>query len=221
MDNFYSVARIRAIENYLLTSEQISRMAQANDFEAAFSVLSETIYGAHLQSLKQAFDFEELFQLERKQLQELLQKLAPEFEQFKNYSSPAKIDLTNIKTILRCQAIDKNPDHYLLAGGRIDLDTLKEIKSKSAAEIISRLSYTPYIPFIEEGINDLSKLDKLIDDYILAQLKKAKYLASGLEPVIGFYLAKENEINTIRFILICKKNFVPSDKIKERVRAIY
>jgi len=308
MDNFYGVARLRALETYLLSADQINRLAQAADFEAAFSVLSETKYAEHLHNIKQAFGYEELYDLERSSLKNLLNTLAPgneiinalylqydylnaklflkneapekisslgnfDPEKIRKYAregikdladhnlvaaigqaksnheidltldqyyyqfikklfskspSPlirlyaqAKTDLTNLKTILRCQLIGKKPESFLLEPALIDHELLESIIAKKPAEIINRLYHLPYFPFISAGLEDFAKLEKNLDDYILASFKKAKYMCSGLEPIIAYYLAKENEINTLRFILICKRNFVASDKIKERVRLIY
>jgi len=60
-----------------------------------------------------------------------------------------------------------------------------------------------------------------MDDYLLSHFRKAKYLSSGIEPLLGFILAKESEIRTLRFILICKKNRVGAERIRERLRTSY
>lgn len=137
-----------------------------------------------------------------------------------------KIDLTNIKTLLRTQE-HKKLETALLEPGFIDKDILVEIHGKSLPDIASRLNFTPYFPGIAAGLEYYDKnksfylLEKSIDDYIINQFRKAKYLSSGIEPLVGFYLAKEAEIKTIRFILICKKNHIESKLITERLRVSY
>lgn len=141
-----------------------------------------------------------------------------------------QIDLTNIKTLLRIQELKKDKKFLskaLLEPGFIDKDILLNLHDKSTQDIISKLSYTLYLPAISEGLEYFSKnksfylLEKLMDDYVINQFRRAKYLSSGIEPLVGFYLAKEAEIKTLRFILTCKKNYVGTERIKERLRVSY
>jgi V/A-type H+-transporting ATPase subunit C len=140
------------------------------------------------------------------------------------------IDLNNIKTLLRAQALNRDKKFLqaaLLEPGAIDQDILLDLHDKTPEDIISRLSFTRYFPALATGIEHYAKersfglLEKLMDNYIIGQFKKAKYLSSGLEPLVGYYLAKVQEISMLRFILISKKNYIGSDLIKERLRASY
>jgi vacuolar-type H+-ATPase subunit C/Vma6 len=239
----------------MLTSIQLERMAAASDFSAAFSVLSDTPYAEHLSKLAHPFDFEELCQLEYKALQNLMRRLSSgnkiisalqrevSKEYFENLKSASKrsstliknmvnhkIDLTNIKLLLRTNALKKDKDFLrqnLLEPGFVDKDILLGLHAKNIQDIISKLSFTAYFPEIAEGVeyyfqnNSFYLLEKLMDNFIIDQFRKAKYLNSGIEPLVGFFLAKESEIKTLRFIMICKKNYVDSERIKERLRVIY
>jgi vacuolar-type H+-ATPase subunit C/Vma6 len=252
---YYASARVRALEAKMLTAIQLERMAAAADFSTAFSVLSDTPYSDHLPKLTHPFDFEELCKLEYNGLLNLIQKLSAGnkiilalqqdinkdyFEKLKSaskYSSPLiknmvnhKIDLSNIKLLLRTNELKKDKEFLkqsLLEPGLIDKDIMLGLYAKSIQDIISKLSFTPYFPDIAEGIEyyiqnkSFYLLEKLMDDFILNQFRKAKYLNSGIEPLVGFFLAKESEIKTLRFIMICKKNHVESERIKERLRVIY
>ncbi|MFC1568212.1 V-type ATPase subunit [Candidatus Margulisiibacteriota bacterium] len=141
-----------------------------------------------------------------------------------------KLDLNNLKTVLRAQALKKNKKSLkaaLLDTGAIDPDILLDLLDKTPQDIISRLSFTQYFPALAAGIEHYDKdrsfclLEKLMDNYIIEQFKMAKYLSSGLEPLVGFYLAKENEIKTLRFILVSKRNYLSTEQIKARIRASY
>ncbi|MFC1571505.1 V-type ATPase subunit [Candidatus Margulisiibacteriota bacterium] len=237
MDNFYYAAgRVRALEAKMMTPAQIARMAAASDFESAFAVLSETPYAENLAKLKHSFDFEELVELELKDLQDLMEHLAPETDLFDTESPLVKNmlihkrDLANIKTLLRCQALKKDKkflQNALQESGLIGQDVLLDLLDKTPQDIIARLDYTIYFPFITEGIEHYAKsksfalLEKLMADFVTNQIKQAKYLSSGVEPLVGFYLAKQTKIQTLRFILICKKNFVDTEQIKQRLRLNY
>ncbi len=43
----------------------------------------------------------------------------------------------------------------------------------------------------------------------------------SVAPILGYYLAKLNEIKVIRVVLVCIKNGVPEDQMKKRVRELY
>ncbi len=64
-------------------------------------------------------------------------------------------------------------------------------------------------------------LEKSFDDLLLEMIKSAKYLSFGIEPVLGFLIAKELEIKNLRQILIGKLRHVPSELIQKSVRKTY
>ena len=139
-----------------------------------------------------------------------------------------QIDLINIKTLLRSRNRIKNKKRVeilLLDPGLLDKDILLGLLDKNLPEIISRLGFTPYLPAIAHGIerfeSDPELLEKLMDDFIIERFRKAKYLSCGIEPLAGFYLAKAAEIRTLRFILVCKKNYVAPERIRERIGVSY
>ena len=249
MDKFYyGDARIRALEARLVSPPQLERMAAAPDFETAFNILSETPYTENLSKLKHPFDFEELFVLEEKMLKKLMDKLAPgdetiraltekDYSFLKRSSSPLigdlakhKLDLLNLKTLLRVKSTAK--DKAFLAEsitdtGFIDKGTLLSLYDKGIQEIISRLNFTVYFPEITEGPDAIDQygsfqlVEKQADDFIVDKFRKAKYINSGVEPLVGFYMAKQAEIKTLRFIFVCKQSYVGSEQIKERIRVLY
>lgn len=228
MDNYYSVARIRALETELLSNEQVDRMASANDLESAFNLLAETGYGQHLALLKDSFDFEAMFGLESAKTKKLFAQLSGSNDPFehpcpmlKNYKA-AIIDLNNLRSFLS-NGLDKT---NFIPNGLIDLMLFQSLQ-KTSTDIIAKLIHTPYIPFLNPGLNaffetnQANLLDKLIDDLLVNIMKPAKYRISGIEPLVGYLLAKDNEIKNLRLILNAKKQKVGSDKIIERVRSNY
>jgi V/A-type H+-transporting ATPase subunit C len=56
-------------------------------------------------------------------------------------------------------------------------------------------------------------LEKLSDNYIMAYVRKALFTAFGLEPLIGYLIAKENEIKNLRIIMVGKINGISNDII--------
>jgi V/A-type H+-transporting ATPase subunit C len=93
--------------------------------------------------------------------------------------------------------------------------------------MISELCKSEYGEIIAEGVEyyeregSLLLFEKLFDDMIMEHVKKAKYVAFGLEPLAGYIIAKENEIRLIRMILMGKLNEIPSEQIKRIMREGY
>ncbi|MBI4896645.1 MAG: V-type ATPase subunit [Candidatus Aenigmarchaeota archaeon] len=149
----------------------------------------------------------------------LIQKLAKQM-----------IDRANLTTLLRTQTLKVGQSTLkglLMEGGFIDRDLLLAIADKTPQEIASRLNFTIYFPYLLPGIEFFSKnrslflLEKLMDDFMLQGFRRAKYLGCGIEPLVGFWLAKEAEIKTLRFILICKMQSIDPEEIRERLRVNY
>ncbi len=84
-----------------------------------------------------------------------------------------------------------------------------------------------YEKIINLGINHWEKkrsfsyLEKLIDDFLIEYLKKAKYIPFGIEPLIAYLLAKEMEIKNIRIIIVSKIAKLSSRTVQENLRGTY
>ena len=168
--------------------------------------------------------------LDKHLFQEML-NLAEKLEEdyLKNYLV-SLIDLTNIKILLRIKSQDKSRDFLnkaLISGGKLDKDRLFNLFSDATDNIPNRLSYSDYSSIIKGGIDSyissgsLSLLEKNIDNFVMDYMKKAKVIPFGIEPIIAYIYAKENEIKLIRIILLGKLNKVPAEIIRERLRDNY
>jgi V/A-type H+-transporting ATPase subunit C len=67
----------------------------------------------------------------------------------------------------------------------------------------------------------LATLEKFSDNYLLNYIKPAKFAILGIEPVLGYLLAKEHEIKLLRIIMIGKLNGLSSESIREKLRETY
>ena len=139
-------------------------------------------------------------------------------------------DLTNIKIFLRGRNTGKRWDSLqktLLPGGSIDKRVFIENLDDTLDSFVNFLKGKPYRSICEEGIESfintgsLSKFERLTDNYIMSYIKKAKYVALGIEPLIAYLWAKENEIKNARIIMVGKINNISSEVIRERLRETY
>ncbi len=140
-----------------------------------------------------------------------------------------QIDLLNVKTYLRVKRANLSREFLeqaLLPLGRLDLTRLVQLADPPEM-LVDRLLSSSYARFIEEAVQSfqktetLTRYEKLVDDFLLEHVKKAKYVTFGPEPLIAFILAKENEVKLIRIIMVGKINGLPVAEIKERLRDVY
>jgi len=140
------------------------------------------------------------------------------------------IDLINLKTLLRVKKQNKSRkflEEILLENGKMDKASLVELLSVSLENIINKLQYSDYINVIKLGIEEyaqskkLNIFEKLSDNFIMNFIKDAKYVSFGVEPLLAYIFAKENEIRLVRIIMVGKLNNINAELIKERLRDIY
>ncbi|HHX75477.1 MAG TPA: V-type ATP synthase subunit C [Firmicutes bacterium] len=165
--------------------------------------------------------------------QALFKELAAEVQRSKikylqDYFS-ALVDLTNIKTFLRVRRMQRAKSFLaavLLPGGSLDLLAMLDLTDPLEV-IVDRLASLPYAQVVAEGVQlfqqtgTLTRYEKLADNFLLERVRQAKYVTLGPEPVIGYLLAKENEIKIIRIVLTGKINRLPVAEIRERLRDAY
>lgn len=110
-------ARIRAMENRLLTAERMDRMIEARDTEEAMKVLTECGYpecGSLDETLAQA----------RAQVFKDMASAVPDPRLTEIFQ--LKYDYHNLKTILKSEAMEADPERLLLPGGRYPAAKLLE-----------------------------------------------------------------------------------------------
>lgn len=146
-------------------------------------------------------------------------------------------DMHNIKTFLRLYFL-KEPEERLREAisreGFIGKEVFLNCYSKELAVFLNRLEFVrkrekiiDYAFFLREPIQRISSnhsfkaLERAIDDFLIQVIKPAKYFSFGPEPLIAYYLAKENEIKLIRMIILAKLNRVLADTVRERLSGAY
>ncbi|NLJ41599.1 MAG: V-type ATP synthase subunit C [Clostridiales bacterium] len=141
-----------------------------------------------------------------------------------------QVDLINIRSFLRIRKIGEDfrfLENLLLPGGKLDEEFFAAAMEEPTENIGDRLKDSEYSQAVSRGLEDFIKTgslavyERLVDDYLLNWVKAARWNPSGIEPVIGYLLAKENEIRIIRIIMVGKTNNLPPGVIRERLRDVY
>src|SRR5699024_5979671 len=110
----------------------------------------------------------------------------------------------------------------------MDKDALLEMASLDIEGILVRTSSLAINSYLEEYLDkdksdteNLLNLEKAIDDHFMDFAKKAKSMTYGPEVLLGYLIAKEQEIKNLRIIFISKLNSLPKDFTRERLRETY
>ncbi|MGH4139813.1 V-type ATP synthase subunit C [Clostridium sp.] len=140
------------------------------------------------------------------------------------------MDFSNIKSVIRLKKQEKDVEflkEIILLGGDIPMDILIRAFDEPIENMAAKFSASKYGEIVRMGLEEyiktgkLSLLEKLSENFIMKDLKPAKYITFGPEPIFAFIAAKETEIKIIRIIMVGKLNNVDTAVIRERVREVY
>jgi len=137
-------------------------------------------------------------------------------------------DRINLRTLLRAKRDEsdlKVLTDSLLPGGTIEpsfwakaLDMPLELLAEEPT--VKRLSMDEGVRFYEKT-GRMTVFERLMDMAQMEKVRAARHNPFGIEPVIGYLLAVENELKLIRLIMVAKTNHIPEDKLRERLRDVY
>jgi V/A-type H+-transporting ATPase subunit C len=139
----------------------------------------------------------------------------------------ALIDLTNLRIFIRLRLIGMgflDFRRFFVPGGLLAADSFKELWEQPDEKIALYLANTPYDRIVNGDARTLSALsdfEREFDNYLIERIQPAKMISFGIEPLVGYWLAKENEVKILRIILVGKVNQMANVEIKGRLRHAY
>ncbi len=188
----YSNARAKALENRLLGSERLYRMAECGSPEDALRILTETNFGDGL-IVESVLDFEKLIDAERQKLVEFIKETCAS-SAFK-YFFLLKNDFHNAEAFIKSKYLRLDVSDMTVEDGLIDKDFMKD-----------KIMVDDYDDFPAE----LSKALKIIDgEFVLGTatgvlvnglIKKALYdelfkVAEKDKHILSIYRIKADAVN--------------------------
>lgn len=141
-----------------------------------------------------------------------------------------QIDSINLKTYVRLRKMGKSWDFLtkaFLKGGKIGQDVFVKNYDETFEKFGEQLSIYDFKEVFLEGTDALKEtgmfttLEKLLDNKLMEHVKKAKYVPYGIEALVGYLIAKDNEIKIARIIMAGKLAGISPELIKERLRETY
>ena len=103
----------------------------------------------------------------------------------------------------------------------LNKDRLIRAAAGGAEQIMNYLSETGYAAGAQALGESPSAFERWCDDQIMETIRPQLYNSFSLGPLVAYVLARENEIKTVRIILTGKRNDLPEEFIRERVREMY
>lgn len=130
----------------------------------------------------------------------------------------------NIKTALRCAATKKDAGFIrrALAGCTgLSAEELARAAGEGTEAICVYLSSTRYGAAAEQARISASAFERWCDDYLADQLRSQQYTPFTIGPLVNYLTRKQNEIRSVRLVLAAKRNGLPEEAARERMRKSY
>jgi len=134
-----------------------------------------------------------------------------------------RIDLNNIRTMLRLKADGRDERQFFLPDGYLEPERFVQALDQSYDGIVALFAATPYAEVIDEGVRYLRdqqsflKLERGAEDYLMGYMKTTRSIVAGYQPLIAYLLMKETQIRAVRMVLIGKKNDLSGRLLLDRL----
>jgi len=135
-----------------------------------------------------------------------------------------KVDLINLRNFFRLhqQGNGTRLEQVFIRGGNIPIDVLFGEEPASLAEKTGLIDYRPLLEkAVEAKGKEATALERLMDDYLLDYVRSRKGNPFGPEPLVGYLLAREQEVLALRIIMVGKINRIEPEVLRKRVRNPY
>ncbi len=141
----------------------------------------------------------------------------------KNYEE-STVAVTNIKIAVRALRTGKNITFLkeaLAPCESLNVHQLAVAASENEESLMGYLESHGYREAAEALKESPSAFERWCDNRLIETIRPQKTNSISMGPVIAYYLARQNEIRTVRIILTGKANGFPEEVIRQRVRAMY
>ncbi|HOK43370.1 MAG TPA: V-type ATPase subunit [Thermoclostridium caenicola] len=137
-------------------------------------------------------------------------------------------DLANLRVFIRAKLLGRSRDFLakaLLEGSKISRKFCMDLSDKPLDQLFEALRFTA-LAELANGLSEafkngegISGMEKVLDEHLMRFIRKSRYIAMGVEPVIAWLFYKEAEVRNVRLILTGKINGISNAVIRERLRA--
>ncbi|MBN1815915.1 MAG: V-type ATPase subunit [Sedimentisphaerales bacterium] len=134
-----------------------------------------------------------------------------------------RIDLTNLRTLLRLKAAGRDERNLFLPGGFVETERLVHGLDLGYEGLAPLFYATPYYEIVEGGVayftaeQSFLRLERLCEEYLFDFLRTTRTITAGPQPIIAYLMLKENEIRMVRMLLTAKYNGMDAKLILDRL----
>jgi len=132
--------------------------------------------------------------------------------------------VTNIKIAVRSVKTNKQIGFLkeaLAPCSSIDVGGLAAAASMNTAALLEYLEGHGYREAAEALRESASAFERWCDNRVIETILPQKRNSLSAGPIVAYYLARENEIKTVRIIITAKANGFSEESTRERVRMMY
>lgn len=135
-------------------------------------------------------------------------------------------DVENLRTFVRLRALGEDGsvlESAFLPGGEVALGTLLGLLDEDREAVAARFRLTKFNRMMDEGMEyaatkkTLLRLERLGRELVLQYLRRARYLTFGYEPLVSYYLFRENELTNLRQLHAAKTAGLDESECQELV----
>ncbi len=130
----------------------------------------------------------------------------------------------DIKIAVRCAKCGKDRQFLMKAlapCSSLDIGLLADAAAQGLEGICAYLDHTPYAEAADELKKSVASFERWCDNRMIETIRPEIHNPFGIGPIAAYILARDNEIRTVRIILAAKRNDLPEEMLRERVRAMY
>jgi len=142
-----------------------------------------------------------------------------------------KVDMTNLLTTVRVIRMRSGEagkmllNDALIGGGKLSVQMLLGLYESGEEVLWQTLLHQERYEHLARSITatacSLTDVERCIDNYLMARIRDAKWIASGAEVLIGFLMAHEYDVKNLRILFASKQAGLPTQTIRERIRESY
>ena len=142
-----------------------------------------------------------------------------------------RIDMTNLLTLVRILRMNSGEagkmllGDALIGGGTLAPQALLALYGSGEDAVWQMLTRNERYEGLANTVNatarSLTDVERCIDNFLMARLREAKWVASGAEVLIGFLMAHEYDVKNLRILFASKQAGLPVQTIRERIRESY
>ncbi len=130
----------------------------------------------------------------------------------------------NIKTAVRAARTGKSRqflEKALAPCRTLDVAELADAAAQGIDAVVAYLDHTEYADAIDELKTSVASFERWCDDRMIRTIQPQIHNPFGIDPIAAYIIARDIEIKTVRIILAAKRNGLPEEMLRERVREMY